>query len=134
MGSAVNEAGQLIAEALHRASRQCILDMDECIAEGEHKRAMLEVLSVLTEAGFLLPAGEETSEIYRSYDPISGSSFLPGPDRAQVEEWTARSRRPTAAWSLTPNPCETQVATQTIWPDGTVMTSPWRPVTDPEGA
>jgi hypothetical protein len=45
--------GRTVATAIHGASRQCVLGLDECLAEGEHRRETRAVLTALADAGIL---------------------------------------------------------------------------------
>lgn len=53
---------ELVALAIHVADKQCVFGWEECRAEGQHRRATLEVLTALADAQLLLPVGGETRE------------------------------------------------------------------------
>lgn len=56
------ETEELVAASIHLGSKQCVFGLDECLAEGAHRREARAVLEGLTNAGVLTAVGGETRQ------------------------------------------------------------------------
>ena len=88
------ETEELVAGGIHRGSRQCVLNLDECLAEGSHRREVHEVLTALADAGALLPPDVEPNRQYgrRTQNGRVIPSNLPDPTHYRINgPWVAVS-------------------------------------------
>ncbi len=115
------ETEELVAGGIHRGSRQCVLDLDDCLAEGSHRREVREVLTALADAGLLLAPGGETREEWGVVHKVFG---IDGPIVARADMPDANADLASRLGRTSGLPLVRR----------TVHVGPWLPVSDGGGA